>query len=352
MNNLSVKISLFFKGSGEYKPTITETYTTRVILAFIVYLVAFQYALCAESIASHFRISPKLDNGSQFMSIRLIGVLQLANVSPGGIKISELSGLAWDNDEQVLHAVSDQGYLLHLEPIFKNGIIDDILLSGKHALLGKSGKPLHGDNADSEGMDIINSNNNIRGDSELIISFERNPRIERYSPQGVLLGYYALPPELASIKNYQHKNKALESVTLHPEYGIVTVSERPLKHDGAFTLFSLGGDTWTYTPLDPDASAITSIAIDANGDFIILERIYSGLLSTFSIAIRQLLFSGRVDKPEIKTLALLKQDDGFLIDNFEGLTPHTGKRFFMVSDDNNSMFQKTLLMYFEILEQN
>jgi hypothetical protein len=286
------------------------------------------------------------------MSIRLLGVLRLANVSRDSIEISELSDLAWDEDEQLLYAVSDQGYLLHLQPIFKNGIIDDLLLSGKHVLLDNNGVSLQGNNADSEGLDIIRSNNNIKGDSELLVSFERNPRIERYSSQGTFLGGYRLPAELVSIKNYLSKNKSLESVALHPEHGIITAPERPLTNANKkiFTLYNLQGDKWAYPPLYPDISAITSLATLTNGNLIILERIYSNKYSPISVAIRELILSEMDDTPEIKTLALFKQDDGFLIDNFEGLAHHKDNRFFMISDNNENFFQKTLLMYFEVLD--
>ena len=352
MSKLSIIIlGSFIKPVGVWFTRI-QTYTTRIILALIVLLFPLQQVESAESIATIYRISPRLDNGSQFMSIRLLGVLRLANVSRDSIEISELSDLAWDEDEQLLYAVSDQGYLLHLQPVFKNDIIVDVLLSGKHVLLDNSGVRLQGNDADSEGLDIINSNNNIKGDSELLVSFERNPRIERYSPQGTFLGSFRLPTELVSIKNYLSKNKALESVALHPEHGIITVPERPLTHsaNGMFTLYGLQGDNWSYTPLDPDVSAITSLATHTNENLIVLERIYSNQYSPFSVAIRELLFSDVHATPEIKTLALFKQDDGFLIDNFEGLTHHKDNRFFMVSDNNENFFQSTLLMYFEILD--
>jgi hypothetical protein len=323
-----------------------------IILALVVLLFPLQQVESAESIATVYRISPRLDNGSQFMSIRLLGVLRLANVSRDSIEISELSDLAWDEDERLLYAVSDQGYLLHLQPVFKNGIIDDLLLSGKHVLLDNSGVRLQGNNADSEGLDIINSNNNIKGDSELLISFERNPRIERYSSQGTFLGSFRLPAELVSIKNYLSKNKSLESVTLHPEHGIITAPERPLINStkGIYTLYNLQGDNWAYTPLYPDVSAITSLEKLANGNLIILERIYSNQYSPISTAIRELILSEVDDTPKIKTLALFKQDDGFLIDNFEGLAHHKDNRFFMISDNNENFFQKTLLMYLEVLD--
>ncbi|HCB12317.1 MAG TPA: hypothetical protein DEP36_01915, partial [Gammaproteobacteria bacterium] len=39
----------------------------------------------------------------------------------------------------------------------------------------------------------------------------------------------------------------------------------------------------------------------------------------------------------------------WLLDNFEGLTRYQDQRFFMISDDNCSAWQSTLLVYFELL---
>lgn len=51
-----------------------------------------------------------------------------------------------------------------------------------------------------------------------------------------------------------------------------------------------------------------------------------------------------------KQLAKLESKKGYKIDNFEGLTKVAKNRYLMVSDDNESKFQKTLLVLFEILD--
>ena len=38
------------------------------------------------------------------------------------------------------------------------------------------------------------------------------------------------------------------------------------------------------------------------------------------------------------------------IDNFEGVTHHEQDRYFLVTDDSESSFQKTLLVYLQILD--
>ena len=48
-------------------------------------------------------------------------------------------------------------------------------------------------------------------------------------------------------------------------------------------------------------------------------------------------------------MAVFDTSQGWLLDNFEGLARHREQRFFMVSDDNRSALQSTLLVYFELL---
>ena len=59
--------------------------------------------------------------------------------------------------------------------------------------------------------------------------------------------------------------------------------------------------------------------------------------------------SSQLLKPE--TMVTMDSKDGFHIDNFEGLARHQGKRFFIVSDNNDLFLQRTLLMYFELLDE-
>jgi hypothetical protein len=54
---------------------------------------------------------------------------------------------------------------------------------------------------------------------------------------------------------------------------------------------------------------------------------------------------------KVENVAVFDTSDGWLLDNFEGLTRHRSRRFFMVSDDNTSPLQSTLLVYFELLPE-
>ena len=49
-----------------------------------------------------------------------------------------------------------------------------------------------------------------------------------------------------------------------------------------------------------------------------------------------------------KVLAKLDSKDGWRLDNFEGLTKVGKNLYLVVSDDNNNIFQKTILVLFEL----
>ena len=51
---------------------------------------------------------------------------------------------------------------------------------------------------------------------------------------------------------------------------------------------------------------------------------------------------------ESKILARFDSSDGWLLDNFEGLTHLKDNQYLMVSDNNQNPFQRTIMVLFEI----
>jgi len=49
-------------------------------------------------------------------------------------------------------------------------------------------------------------------------------------------------------------------------------------------------------------------------------------------------------------LAKMNSHKGWDVDNFEGLSRVGKNRYVMISDVNDNFYQKTLLIYFEVLE--
>jgi hypothetical protein len=306
-------------------------------------------------IGQAFEISPIFKPGGAFMGVRLLGALRLVSDPSHGPAVHELSGLAWDQDEQVLYAVSDQGYLAHLYPKFTAGMLMGVELRATYLFRDGAGRPLKGRDADAEDLAIRNSVNGKRGDTELVVSFEQKPRVLGFQPNESYLHAYPLPEPLSDIKVYQDPNDALEALALHPEFGLLTAPMRPLVSAAqeVFTLYALDGRQWRYPSIDTQHSDLVSLETMPNGSLLALERKYEGFFSPIVFAVRRIqLTPGSKDSSMLPVHDIVRFDtsDGWVIDNFEAIAGHQGNRFFMVSDDNESAIQKTLLLYLEILK--
>lgn len=300
-------------------------------------------------------LSENIKIGDRVGRIRFLGMLQLPNPTVDGMRFSQLSGLAWDDDDGILYAISDKGFLFHLRPVFEKGALTGLkLLKAVHLRELGSNKPLKDQRADSEGLDILKGRNGRKGDADLIISFERFPRIVRYRPDGYAIGEYPLPAPLNDAANFQNANKMLESVCQDPRLGILTVPELPLKSEvqGYTHIFSLGGKSWLYSL--PTRNRITDMDCLGHERVMLLESNFEGTLGRMIISLKIATLPENplpTDPVPAETLVTFDTDKGHQIDNFEGLARHRGNRFFLVSDDNDLFIQRSLLMYFELLDK-
>ncbi len=129
------------------------------------------------------------------------------------IHISELSGLAWDEDERLLYAVSDKGKIFHFRLNLEGSKIMAMEPVYAASLGGNEGKASH-HRLDAEGLTVLNASNGKSNDTELVVVAEGvAPRIIRFNPSGAMLGEIPAPPPLDEPGNYRGSNKALESVT-------------------------------------------------------------------------------------------------------------------------------------------
>lgn len=302
---------------------------------------AYSYSITPEHIDSH------------FMRVNILSSFLIKPKTHNKLPIIEFSDLAWDEDEQLLYVVSDEGLLYHLNVDTTANKLKTVDIVFAAQLKNKRGIPLKGKFSDAEGLSLENGNNGKRGDSKLIISFENKPRIVRYATNGDFIKKIETTKKLRKRKYFRHNNKALESVTLHPKYGILTAAERPLKEKPLTqqTVYSNTGKEWNFAASKIKNSSITALEVLANGDILILERAYNGLLSPVVISLRQLKI--QQCKPpklcETSLIAKFDSSDGWILDNFEGLTHLRDNQYLMVSDNNNSPLQKTLLVLFEVL---
>lgn len=289
-------------------------------------------------------IRPEGMDGNRIGSIRILDQRELVFGKVGGEHFSEISDLAYWPKRHRLLMVSDEGRLFHFRARFGKKITELVPLEGEK-IRRADGRKLRKSRRDSEGLTLDD-----RG--RLYASFEGKPRIVRLSYDGRVLSLVELPSFLASKRNYRGANKELEALTWHSRYGLVTAPEYPLKGDSSRiqTLYALSGKRWSYPRGKDPHSAITALEVLDNGDFLILERAYDGPGRPMVVTLRRLHPDRcRHGLCAEEVLARFDSSGGWAVDNFEGLAKVGPDRFVMISDDNDNLFQKTILIYFSVI---
>ena len=312
-------------------------------------LITFPSVTTAESIAEIEQFDSTYSNEASLYEFNLLAIASLSNLTIDGFKVSELYGLAWDDDENLLYALSDNGYLLHLRPVFENSKLADVLFLKGNSLRDRNNRTLRYKESDSEGLVVKHGNNGIQGDSRLIICFERIPRLVEYKTDGTMLAGIPLPAELSDIRNYKGENKSLEAVTIHGRFGIITGPEHPMNSQPAkfgLDIYSLNGRHWSFPVHNEHYGALVGMTTMPDGSLLALERAYGGIFPATEITLHR-IFLGE-DKSEINTIYTFDSETDILNENFEDITRFKGDTYFMVNDDNNHPLKRTTLVYFSI----
>lgn len=282
-------------------------------------------------------------------ALRVLGALAVRARVDGEPVPREWSGLAWSEDDALLYAVSDAGWLLHLEPVFADERLQGLRLRDAFRLTDVDGTRLSHGRADAEGLALLEGADGRPDNTRLLISFEGDPVVAEHTREGRRRLTHRLPPPLADATRYAGRNHGLEALAWHPRYGLIVAPERPLRGSArhAVTLYGQGGQQWTYPVDDIDTQSITGLDTLPDGRLLAVERRYSQpwlpVVCTLSVLDLQ------ADALRLAPLARFSSARGWPVDNFEAIAHHRGQRFFIASDDNESPLQRTLLIYFEFV---
>lgn len=265
-------------------------------------------------------------------ALEVLGKLEAPAEGPDGIRIDELSGLAWDADEQLLYAVSDSGALHHFRVRLDGTTIGEIqpVFSAKLAAATGGSRPL----VNAEGLAALNGDNGRRSDTELLIALEDGPAVARFTIRGEHIGDIALPDRLRDKSQYSGKNSRLESVAFDVRRGALTAPETPMlgEPQDMHTLYAADGTTWSFKAFQPDRSDIKAIELLPYGNVLILERTRMEKGAPPIARLRYLDLAGCTGGGVCRPVELLAPANAMLEDNFEGLTRLSDNLFLMVTD--------------------
>lgn len=309
-----------------------------VVLAFFSYVYAG---------VSSVNIMPKGTNGN-YMGIKILDQKQLSYDHIDHIKFAELSDVTYYTKTHTLYFVGDKGMLYAFDAKFSDKI--DLLKPQRAVTLkSKKGKRLKKWKRDSEGV-------TLDGKGRLLISFEGEAKVAWFhknsAKYGNLIKKYRLPKILKKHKNYRSPNKSLEALAWHPRYGILTAAEWPLKRDNKKmqTIYALSGKQWHFTAEPESRSGVVAMEVMDDGNILVMERSYTGILDPFVITLKKVMIQHCKRKVcPSQVIAKMSSHKGWSVDNFEGLARVDKNRYVMVSDNGDNFFEKTLLIYFEVL---
>jgi len=263
-----------------------------------------------------------------------------------------LSGIDFRPDGKSFVAISDNGYWFRGTLLREEGRLVGIRDAEWAPMLNSKGNPLGAKrNADAEGLRLTT----IDGREAAYVSFEQTNELRLYRADPDLALARPEPVKLSRSATGLVKNRGLETVALAPAAGPlagspVLVSERSLDKKGNHRSWIVRGPlAGAFSVVRSDDFDVTDGAFLPNGDLLLLER---RVIMPFGVGMRLRRIAGDsirpgalVDGPVVMQADMLNQ-----IDNMEGLAVTTDEegraRITLVSDDNVSILQRTLILEF------
>lgn len=264
-----------------------------------------------------------------------------------------LSGIRLKPDGSGFLAISDRGHWFTGNIVYSGKAMTGLANVQSAPMLGDDGRPITAKNwYDTEALAL---------DGETVyVSLERANRILRFDfRQGGLAARgseIAAPPAVRKLPN----NRGLEALAFVPKGlplagSLLALSERGLDSAGNILGFLIGGPSPGQFSVRRSADYdISDCALLPSGDLLVLERKFS-FVAGVGIRIRRIALAAIKPDATVDGPTIFEADLGYEIDNMEGLDAHRDADgdiiLTMVSDDNFSMLQRTLLLQFRLVEE-
>mgnify|MGYP001614715453 CR=1 FL=1 len=243
-----------------------------------------------------------------------------------------------------LAAVSDTGHWLVFAPVrdadgrlvgVEKGEIEPLKDERAHPLSGKS-------RGDAEAL----RRDPVQGG--LLVAFERDHRVLRYRTIGGPGAPIAVPGEIKS----QPDNGGIEAMALWPDGRMLLISEQARDADGDHKAWLFAGNKWHALGYAVGGEYLPTDAAALPGDdLLVLERRY-GLIAPLGARLVRVPAAQVKPTGRLHGEVLAEWGAPFSVDNMEGLAVAWDRNdavlIWLISDDNKSRIQRTLLMLFRL----
>lgn len=196
-------------------------------------------------------------------------------------------------------------------------------------------------------------------EGDVFVGIERVHRIIRYDFGKRNFSSLARNVDVPRGMRSLPRNQGIEGLVFIPHSrplggSLIAFSERGLDKAGNIRAFLIGGPMpGEFAVRRTDGFDITDAALIPGGDILILERYFSWLRG-IGMRVRLLPLSEIAPGRTVDGPVLIEAGNAHQIDNMEGLAVHTNAAgettLTIVSDDNFSRLQRTLLLRFALIE--
>lgn len=326
---------------NKFKSVLFVTSFAFVMHLFVVKSYAKDIEISANPITSFL---PSKPDQKIFGKLKFLGGVELTsdNEDFGG-----LSGIEFRKNQKNFIAITDKARFITGEIVRENNSVSKIENATLTRTRNSKGKTITGaDDKDSEAITFYNG--------QIVLGYERNDRIAFFKEENRKLIQSKTNPAINLNSLEFPFNKGIEAITIEPlSKTIYAFSEHALNKDGNHRGFIIkDANIEEFTIAVPGGYSITDAAFLPSGELILLERYYS-IFTGANMRIRRFAKGEAItSKTTENGETLIEANSQFEIDNMEGLSitkMHDGSiRLTLVSDNNFSKNQRTLLLEFQL----
>jgi hypothetical protein len=290
----------------------------------------------------------------RFGSLQYRSGLVLTSSFPG---FGGLSGLRLDAKGERFISFSDKGTWFTGRIVYQSAEMTGLADVEAAPMLGPDGRPITARGwYDSESIAIDGSQID---NSQVYIGLERVNQVLRFDfSKGFTRSRAEVVPMPAAVKKLPN-NKGLEALIFVPKGQplagtLIAFSERGLDAEGNLIAFLVGGPTpGQFSVRRTQKFDISDATLLASGEILLLERKFS-LVEGLNVRIRRIPLKSLAPGALVDGPVIFEADLGNEVDNMEGIDAFvTGEGetvLTLVSDDNFSLLQRTLLLQFTLVD--
>ncbi len=260
------------------------------------------------------------------------------------------SGLWRSADGKSLVSITDRAHWLSADLTYDRGMLSGLENAVLAPMLNGAGRPMSRTRSfDTEALCI--------DDGVAYVGIERTHEIMRFdwARRGVMSRAVSVPvpPEVKRLPS----NRSLEAIGVAPPSSpvagaIIALAERSGAEDEPTAGFIIGGPRPGLVKYRRrDGYDVTDLAFLPGGDMLVLERWYRPWRGV-GLRIRRVPGASIIPDAVLDGPVLIEADLAQEIDNMEGMAVHLDRGrtiLTLISDDNFSGLQRTLLLEFELM---